>query len=409
MSSNYLDPINEGDDVLDLSGAFEDPEIFEVLEDAWKENMSWTNPTGVLLFIYLHRRKEIKFIKTKDDVTKPFKHSHLLAYKKLRRANNVIVPNEENALPWEKGFIAREEEEDFKQGIKAYAFVADVRQDNHLYNIIPDICINDKTTPSIPLSFDTLYFLYKLMNENRNYKVFIEDYPLRAFAKRIIEWSKDTKIDSFYSLESSFLRKGLTGIISRLISPKNKAVLHPWAGPGSYIPSLHKETNYTPIYQSKEDATFGKVVAEMYCPGKYDIYHEEDTYKLQEKVSTLLQRDAVDCVLIDDMNMPAECLWSIMVETAKHKSSGVFLVKTEHLITEHQPGMCFPELADDLYTIRIGDYDIEKYISHIFYLPNGLSILLAPKEKKDTGNIVFVNETNNCFFNHKIFFEHINR
>lgn len=396
MNSSYLDLINEDNEVLDLSGAFEDPDILEILKEVWNEKMLWTNPTGVLLFIYLHQRKEVRFIKIKDDVTKLFKHTYLLAYKELGK-----VLSNNDTLPWE--------EEDFKQGIKAYAFVADVRQDNHLCNIIPGICIDDETSPSIPLSFDTLYFLYELMNENRKYKVFIEDYPPQAFAERIIEWSKDTKIDSFYSLESSFLRKGLTCIISRLISPKNKAVLHPWAGPGSYIPSLHKETNYTPIYQSKDDATFGKVVAEMYCPRKYDIYHEGDTYKLQELVLTLLQRDTVDCVLVDDMNMPAECLWSIMVETAKHNSSGVFLVKTEHLITEYQPGMCFPEFASDLYTIRIGDYDIEKYISHIFYLPNGLSILLAPKEKKDTGNIVFVNETNNCFFNPKTFFEHINK
>ena len=394
MNCDYIDMTYEDEESLDLTRAFEDPSILDILEEMWNIKMLWTNPAGVLLFIYLHQRKEIKFIKIKDSITGLFKHTHILAFKDL---GNMLSNN--NISPLEK--------DDFEHGIKAYAFVADIRQDNPLGEIIPTIYINNRESSSIPLSFDTLYFLYQLMNENLNYKCFIEDYPPQVFADKIIEWSKDTKIDRFYSLESSFLRKELTKIISRLVSPKNKAILHPWAGPGSYIPLLHEDTHYIPIYQSKDDAAFGKVVAITYCHKKHEIHHEGDSDNLPKQVLTILEKGGIDCVLVDDINIPAKCLWNIIVETTKHKVSGLYIVKTNNLITDqYAPGTYMNE---DYCDPCIGEYEIEKYISHVFYLPNGLSILLAPKEKKDTCNIIYVDETNNIFFNPKIFFENIRK
>ena len=122
---------------------------------------------------------------------------------------------------------------------------------------------------------------------------------------------------------------------------------------------------------------------------------------------TILEKGGIDCVLVDDINMPAKCLWNIIVETTKHKVSGLYIVKTNNLITDqYAPGTYMNE---DCCDPCIGEYEIEKYISHVFYLPNGLSILLAPKEKKDTCNIIYVDETNNIFFNPKIFFENIRK
>ena len=342
------------------------------VKDLHKDSLS------ILTFLYLYSKNEIKLIKIKDaDIKKYDKSIMIFLYKELNKEE-----------------ISATETVDYDNGVRYYAFAATTVSNNPLYSIIQEV-YNQKEYKEW-LNFDNFHSIYKILCK---YPIEQVKSQLKVYTRLTLEFYHETFGNcKRFNLQTNFLACRLMNLIISLYTestPQKNEIIHPWSVDWYYLHSLPEGSHYAVAYDDAGmNGNLWKTVAEIYgINGKlYPCTGGE--YTLPKG----LENGTADCILVDNINLPRDILWRTILKTAEKKMHGIFLVKNDLLL---QWGK-----EKNFNSEETGKYIFENLISHVYFLPYNLAILIIPRDRTDTSDIVYMNETANMLLDRNKIIEH---
>ena len=338
-------------------------------------NLSIKGTEGVFniqpfIVIYLYALDKIKFVKV-------YNIDELYKTDIDNINNDIIISYKDLNTAWEKGSMTKEELDDYNNNIDAYALIyrIDKRDKTDIY-----IYLAAKKTLDILRKEEKFYYianalfeLYSLLSSTPRYKIKENLYEILSIT---LDYSfyATTPIQDYYKIRNQKSCNELTRLIIRLLNIDNKdkdySVCNLMAGPANYIECITDNILYNAKYK---DVRYGCL---------YSIFSSAAGKKVA--CSVVVEKEEVeDCqensVIIDDISLGRE-IWNYIAEVCFFNKSGVFLVESDALYGFNNK-------------ISNGLEILEKKVSHIIFLPEGLAIIKVSDIPKKTKGIMLFDET----------------
>lgn len=317
--------------------------------------------------IYLYAHSKLRLVKVNDIDELNNNDGHV--------NNDVIILYKDLYLAWKKGVITKEEQIDYNNNIDAYALTFKVDENDKTDFLIRCAAINTleiiKEKEKFFYISNALFELYDILSDNSEDCIKEKLYSILSDTLDFCFYFT-TPIQDYYETRNQKSCNELSRLLIKLLNVGNNdlsRIFNPFAGPSNFIQYLTDNISYTANYVDVSYLCLFQILSSV---------GRKKAVLLPDDSNWLEQCDG-NAIIIDNISLGHE-IWNCIADICYLNRKGVFLVENDVLFEFNN-------------RINNGLEILEKKVTHIVFLPNGLAIIKVSDIDKSNKQVMLFDET----------------